>query len=69
MRGGRDVASIEQLAITRAAIVYLARTIDINEALIARDDEQAGKLRAPLTFPPVASDLARSARWLLLGFL
>lgn len=51
-------ASIEQLAITRAAIIYLARTIDINEALIAHSDEREGRARAPLTFPRVDSDLA-----------
>jgi len=51
-------ASIEQLAITRAAIIYLARTIDINEALIAHSDEREGRVRAPLTFPRVDSDLA-----------
>jgi hypothetical protein len=39
---------VQLLGITRAAIIYLARAIDINEAQARHEDGEAGVVRAPM---------------------
>jgi len=50
--------STELLRVVRAAIIYMARAIDINEALMAREDTAKAAVRAPLSLPRVDPDLA-----------
>jgi tetratricopeptide (TPR) repeat protein len=49
--------SIELLRVVRASIIYMARTIDINEALNARDDAEKGAIRGPMHLPRVDPNL------------
>lgn len=49
---------LQQLAVGRAALVYLVRAVDSNEAKISRDDEAAGRRRGQVTLRVVDAESA-----------
>lgn len=49
---------LQQLAVGRAALVHLVRTVDSNEATIIHGDEAAGTRRGQVTLRVVEADNA-----------